>query len=437
MTDLLFILPIVIFLFLEGLFSGGELALVACDINIMRRKAKNGSRSASVALKLMERPEWFLATTLTGTNLCAVTNTALTTALFISVFGTGRGELLAIVVMIPLILVAGEIIPKSIFQQHANRMAPKIAWFLWAASWVFYPIVFVLARISQRAVHKYSGKKDHAYASYITKDGLDSLLRDERSGSDILQQEKEMIRRIFDFSDATAEQIMVPLSNATVVPATMTLEEATGIIVEKGYSYIPVYGDKILNIIGILYSFDILEPLSGEGNEHRSSHEVTVEECMKRNVLYVPETKLAKELFLDLQTRDEQMAVIVDEYGGAVGIVTIEDILEEIVGEIDDEFHSDGEVVYRKMSPGRYLFNAQAKIDSVRRVLPVLIPPGDYETLGGFLLYKMGRIPRRGESFKYDAATFVIEDADMKVIREVLVMLPPGMELLREKGAAL
>ncbi|MBN2396977.1 MAG: HlyC/CorC family transporter [Deltaproteobacteria bacterium] len=431
MTDLLFLLPIPLFLFLEGLFSGGELALVSCDINIMKHKAKGGSRSASMALRLMEKPEWFLATTLTGTNLCAVTSTALATALFISVFGTETGELLSIVVMIPVILVVGEVIPKSIFQQHANQLAPRIAGFLWIASWVFYPIVFVLLRISRRTVYTLSGKRDHPYPSYITKNGLESLLQDEQSEGDIIETEKEMIQRVFNFSDSTADQIMVPLSNVTLVPATMTLREATRIVVEKGYSYVPVYSDRVFNIVGILYSFDIMEALSGNGGGGSSADEFLVERCMNQNVLYVPETKLAKALFLELQNRREQMAVIVDEYGGAVGIVTIEDILEEIVGEIEDEYHSDGEVLYRKIAPGQYLFNAQAKIDTVRSLLPVTIPPGDYETLGGFLLYKMGRIPRRSESYRHDTVTFVIEDADMKVIREVLVVLPPGMDLLR------
>ena len=430
MADLLFLIPILILVFLEGLFSGGEISLVACDINIMRRKAKKGSRSAAIALKLMEKPEWFLATTLTGTNLCTVTNTALTTALFISMFGTERGELLAIVVMIPLILIVGEVIPKSIFQQNADRLAPKISWFLWITSWILYPVVFVRSRLSRRGLSAFSGKKDLTYASYITKDGLESLLRDGKSG-DIMKSEKEMIQRIFDFSDSTAGQIMVPLSNVTVVPTHMTISEATPIIIDKGYSQIPVYSDQTFNIIGILYSFDVMEALYKKDQESLSPDEVRVENFTKKNVLYIPETKLAKELFFELHNRKEHMAVIVDEYGGAVGIVTIEDILEEIVGEIEDEYHSDGAVLYRKVGPGRYLFDAQAKIDTVRTLLPVAIPPGDYETLGGFLLHNMGRIPKRREIFRHETITFVIEDAGMKVIREVLVILPPGIELRR------
>jgi len=431
MSDFLFLFPILVFLCLEGLFSGGEIALVACDINIMRKRAKAGSRSASVALKLMEKPEWFLSTTLTGTNLCAVSNTAITTAMFISMFGTERGELVSIVVMIPLILVVGEIIPKSIFQQHATLMAPKISWFIWIASWIFYPVVLILSKLSRRVVYVFSRKKDLAYSSYITKNGLESLLQEEKRGSDIMKSEKEMIQNIFDFSDATADQIMVPLSNVTLLPAKTTLKDAARVIAEKGYSHIPVYNDKVFDIIGILYSFDILESICRKDQSSLAPEEILIENCAKQNILYVPETKPAKELFFELQKRDEDIAVVVDEYGGATGIVTIEDILEEIVGEIEDESHSNGGGLYRKVGSGKYLFDAQAKIDNVRNLLPIDIPHGDYETLGGFLLYKMGKIPKRSDSFKFGPLLFIIEDADVKLIREVLVILPPDMNLLQ------
>jgi len=430
MPDLLFFFPVVILLFLEGIFSGGEIALVSCDINMVRQKAKTGSRSAAMALKLMEKPEWFLSATLTGTNLCAVCNTAITTAMFISLFGPEMGALLSIAVMIPLILIVGEVIPKSIFQQHADLLAPRVSWFIWISSWIFYPVVFVLSRISRRVVYAFSREKDLVYSSYITKNGLESLLQDEKNSGDIMKSEKEMIQRVFDFSDSTAEQIMVPLSNVTLLSVNTTLREAARVIAEKGYSHIPVYSEKVFDIIGILHSFDILEAIYRKDLNLLSPDEILVENCTRKNVLYVPETKPAKELFLELQKKREHMAVIVDEYGGAVGIVTIEDILEEIVGEIEDEYHSDGAVLYRKAGTGKYLFNAQTKIDTVRNLIPVDIPQGDYETLGGFILHKMGRVPVRSDSLKYGPILFVIEDADMKLIREVLVVLPPGMNLL-------
>jgi len=125
------------------------------------------------------------------------------------------------------------------------------------------------------------------------------------------------------------------------------------------------------------------------------------------------------------------MAIVVDEYGGAIGIVTIEDILEEIVGEIDDEYQDKGKFLYRKVGPGKYLFDAKTNMDRVRELIPLDIPQGDYETLGGFLLNRMGAIPKRSETVKEGEILFVIEDSDMKSIREVLVVLPPGINLVR------
>ncbi|MCX5835551.1 MAG: hypothetical protein NTX62_00955, partial [Deltaproteobacteria bacterium] len=145
---------------------------------------------------------------------------------------------------------------------------------------------------------------------------------------------------------------------------------------------------------------------------------------------YVPETKFAKELLIELQVRAERMAVVVDEYGGAIGIVTIEDILEEIVGEIEDEYDS-GEKLYKKIGQRKYLFNAKMHIEKIRQLISVDIPDGDYETLGGFLLYKMGKIPQKKETLKYGNVFFVIEDADMKSIREVLIILPAATNMAK------
>jgi CBS domain containing-hemolysin-like protein len=144
---------------------------------------------------------------------------------------------------------------------------------------------------------------------------------------------------------------------------------------------------------------------------------------VKPVVFYVPETKIAKDLLIELHVRGERMAVVVDEYGGAVGIVTLEDILEEIVGEIDDEYDT-GERMHKRIGSGKYLFNAKISIEKVKQLIPLELPQGDYETLGGFLLYKMGKIPKRKDTLRYGNILFVIEDADVKSIKEVLVELP-------------
>lgn len=420
---------ILVFLCLEALFSGGEIALVAADINKIRNKARAGSRSALMTLRLLNNPEWFLSTTLTGTNICVVTNTALATSMFISMFGSVHGELVSILVMIPLLLIMGEIVPKSIFQQYPEPIALKISWFIWTASMIFYPIVFIVSRISRGALYVFSQEKKPYYMPYITKAGLEFILQKEGDQSDIMTSEKEMIQRIFDFTDSTADDIMVPLSNVIALPSNTILKEASRIITDKGYSRIPVYEESVFNIIGILHTFDLLDVLYGETVTTVSlSENDPIETCIRRDVLYVPETKPTDELLVELQKRGEHMAIVVDEYGGGVGIVTIEDILEEIVGEIDDEYSSDNQTLYKKVAPGKYLFNAQVKLDYVREIIVSEIPEGDYETLGGFLLTMMGKIPKSNEAFRYGEIIFIIKDADMKSIKDVLVVVPEGSD---------
>ncbi|MDO8722416.1 MAG: hemolysin family protein [Syntrophales bacterium] len=425
-NNILSFLLIILCLFLEGLFSGGEIALVSSDINKIRQKARSGSRSAALAIKLLERPDWFFSTALTGTNICAVVSTTVATALFISIFGTVKGELISVLVMVPTVLIMAEMIPKSICQQHPESMAARLCWFIWAASWVLFPAVYLISRISRGTVRIFTGEKDITPSPYITREGLKAVLADRGPRSDILSREKEMVKRIFDFTEVTAGKIMVPLSTMTALPVTATLREASLLAAKKKYLRIPVYRDQMFNIIGVLHYFDLLKTLQGHDKSQTPlPEEDTIASCIRPAVFCVPETKLAKELLVELQGRGERMAVVVDEYGGAVGIVTIEDILEEIVGEIDDEY---GEKLYKKIGAGRYLFNAQIGVEHIKRLMPLDIPKGDYETLGGFLLYKMGKIPKSKETFRYGDTLFVIEDADMKAIREVLIVLPPGMD---------
>ena len=424
MDNLFSVLLIFSFICLEGLFSGGELALVSSDVNKIRQKAKSGSRSAVITLKLLGKPEWFLSTTLSGTSLCVVTSTTVATVLFMSIFGAAKGAVVAVIVMIPTILIMGEIVPKTLFQQHAEFVAMRISWFIWISSWLLFPVVFVISMISRGTVRISTGEKDVVSSPYITKDGLKFILRYRGADSDILGMEKEMIRNVIDFFDVTVGKIMIPLSTMISLPVTATLKEAAQLAAEKKYLRIPVYSDQIFNIIGILHYFDLLDTMHGRvSNFAPHSKDETIGSHLKPVVFYVPETKLAKELLVEMLIRGERMAVVVDEYGGTVGIVTIEDILEEVVGEIEDEYDS-GEKMYKKIGSGKYLFNAKISIEKIKQIIPLEIPEGNYETLGGFLLYKMGRIPKRRDILRYENALFVIEDADAKSIKEVFIELP-------------
>jgi putative hemolysin len=428
MSDLWILMLIPVCIALEGIFSGGEIAFVSSDPNLIRPREKDGIPSARLALRLLDRPEWFLATTLTGTVLCVTTSTALATSLLIGHFGPARGEWISVAIMVPVVLIFGEILPKSICRQHAEKWAMTIAPFIWVASWVLYPLVFLISKIARGAVYVLAGERGKLSLPYITKDGLKYLLLEEATDTDVKRSERVMVERIFDFSEASAGRVMVPISNVAALEDEATFGDAARLVNETGFSRLPVYRGDIINIVGVVNAFDILKQLPASAAQPVRS--------ALRQLLYVPASKPADDLLLEMQKRGEPMAVVVDEYGGAVGIVTIEDILEEIVGDIRDEYDKRERAV-RKLGPGQYLVSAHVGIERLREIVPVSIPEGPYETLAGYLLHQMGRIPRRMEQFRAGNVKFVIEDADMKSIKQVQIILPAETSAAqKEEGQA-
>jgi len=419
-SNLISLLIILVLLCLEGLFAGSEIAFVASDINRIRQRALSGSRSGLIVLRLLRNPEWFLATTLTGTDICIISESVLAASIFIDIFGPAEGQLYSILITVPVILIFGEIIPKSIFQQDPEKMAMRFSWFIWIASRILYPVVYLVSRIARLAIFFARGTVNgKTYSPYITKQGLKFLLREKTDQSDLRKSERDMVRRVIDFSEKSASNVLVPLSHVISLEENDTFREAASRLKGKWFSRIPVYREEVYNIVGILHGFDLLRILPDSQNE-------PVRKYMKEP-FFVPETKKTNDLLLDMQKKGEQMAIVVDEYGGAVGILTVEDLLEEIVGEIQDEYDT-GEITYRKISRGRFIFDAHMNIQQVGDTLKLEFPSGDYETLGGFILDKLGRIPRKGEGLKMGNVQFVIQETDPKTIKEVMIILPNEIE---------
>ena len=420
----LIIAIIFICLILEALYSGGEIALIASDINRMKFLARRGSFSAGQAVKLMEKPEWFISTTLIGTNLSIIVGSTLATGLLIGAFGPTCGEQFSLFVMLPTLFIM--IMIRRYFLHRAETMAIRAALFIRISSVILYPLAYIIALISKGAVSISTGQKINQN-SYITKEGLKYILGENTKGGDILKTEREMVSRVFDFSELTADKIMIPISVLTALPITTKIGEAAGFVAGKKYLRIPVYQDQVINIVGILHYFDLLAAMQRQKDSGGQPVYDTIASCLQTEVFYVPETKKASELLVDLQRRQEHMAVVVDEYGGAVGIVTIEDIGEEIVGSIDNEYDS-GERLYKKIAAGRYLINGRMDMDGLSGLLATRFPEGNYETISGFIMDRLGRIPRRRERMEYGGITFIIENADQKSIKEIAVIFPAQIE---------
>ena len=401
----------IIFLMLlasEAFFSGSEIALIAANPQKIRKSSKVSLARIRITLDLLKNRERILATTLCGTNLSVVTNSILITSFLLSQLGD-RGELFAVMLLTPLLLIFGEIIPKTLFQQHADSIALRVAYPIWLASYVFYPLVYFITKVTQYLFSLFGAKGSHGIP-FVTREELRLIFKMSRKGSDLTPEEVIMIDRLFDFAHTTVKEAMIPLVEVEAVEDNAPIKEVVALIGAKGYSRIPVYEERIDNIIGVINSFDLLDSSLSEGPL----------KPFIRTVPYVPEVKPVDDLLIEMQKQRNHLAVVVDEYGGGVGIITIEDILEEIVGEIEDEYDEDKKL-YRKTGKNKYIVSSRMEINQMREVFSLILPEGDYETLGGFLLERFSHIPQPGEVLHFDKMIFTVLNSDERSIGRVKI----------------
>ena len=403
------ILVMVLFLILEGFLSGSEIAMVAADRKMLSGLERSGSRMDRLTLRVLKDPSWFLSTTLVGSNVAEVANAALVTSILVSAYGS-RGDLYAFLILTPFILILGEILPKALFQQKADSWVRKLVPAVWAASILLYPFVWFMSKATL-AVSRFL-KQEGEVRPMVTREELQLLLREEGGRSDINPLEQAMIRRIFRFPTTKVREAMIPLVEVVALEESCAVEEAIASVRRENYSRYPVYRHRVDNIAGILYSLDLLGA-EGEGK--------TIQPYI-RPISYFPETKPVDELLVEMQRSQETMAAVVDEYGGAVGIVTVEDILEEVVGEIEDEYDIN-QPFYRRIGPQKLWINARMEIDHINETLKLGLPRGDYETLGGFVLERLGRVPLTGEVFRYKKMLFEVVKSNEKSVQEMRVTM--------------
>jgi CBS domain containing-hemolysin-like protein len=395
---------------LEGFFAASEIAMVSANRRRVQHLAAEGHRGARIATRLLTRPEYFLATTLMGAYMAAAANTVLVTALLLERWGAS-GELGAMLLLPPSLLILGEIIPKSIGRQQPTGLLLRLAPVLWAASWVFYPVTLFFGGVS-RGVLYITGARRTSQVPFITREDLRLVVQKSGPEVDLESQERLIIHRILQFSLRTVKEVMVPLVRVAAIPDTMTVAQALEEFQNTRFSRLPVYHRRIDNLTGVLHDFDLL-------GEEPSNQPI---KAYIRPVHYVPEIKKIDRLLAEMQRAAIHLAVVVDEYGGAVGIVTLEDVLEEIVGEIADEF--DQEVTpFKKLGEGHYLVNVHMGLTAINEALHLDLPPGNYETLAGFLISLLGDLPRVGESLTYRNLRFIVRQAEARTVKEVEVFV--------------
>jgi CBS domain containing-hemolysin-like protein len=410
-TLAIFIPPLIL---IEGFFSGSEIALLSADRLSLKKQAKQGNKSAKFALSLMDRPEQIISTTLLMTSLCVITISSLLTLYFLD-HAPAHGELFAVLLTSPLVVLFGELIPKTIYQRHSSQIAPWVARPVWLVFCLFFPLTRLLALYTSR-LSRLVGPIEELLTGKrrTTRDELQSMLLYGKKESEIKTSEKRMIKRIFDFKDTEAKHALIPLVRVEAIEETSTCKMALQRYESHRHSRMPVYAGRVDNIIGVLEASDLLgaidlnQPIR---NYVSSAH-------------YVAETQSLEELMLEMRRDDLEMVVVVDEYGGAVGVLTFEDIIEEIVGEINDEYDSSS-ALYKELSETGWLVQAKMEVVDLNEKLKLGLPEGDYETMSGFLLQQFGRIPQTKDELFFDTPTgtykFTIRKASQRAIETVLV----------------
>ena len=402
------VLLVVLCLLASAFFSAAEMAFIAANRIRLRHLAEQGVRVARGYMEAFQRPERLLSTAMMGVTIAHVSASALTTALLLPWFDR-KAALWATVILTPVMLVFGEILPKTLTQQRATAVALRIFDPLRAAAWLLAPVVWT-ANIMVGAMLRGLGYRERR-DPFVSRDDLRLLFQVEPQGTtDVKDEEREMIEGIFDLGETTVREIMVPLVDVVAVPEEATVEEAVARIRESGHSRLPVYRERIDHVIGIVTALDLLQ---------RGATEEGVK-ALLRPAYYVPETKRIDELLRDMQRQRIQLAVVVDEYGGSEGIVSVEDVVEEIVGEIEDE-HERQPSTLTSLPDGSYLVAARLGIDELNEALEWDVPKKDYETVGGLILSALGRIPRPGEQVILGRYELSVVDADERRILKVKV----------------
>ena len=405
MDILLTLLLMVVLLILKGFFSGSEIAMVNADKVKLNALAGKGHKGSRMVLEEFRSPEMLLGTTLVGTNIATIVLTTVGTLLVIRIVGDS-GEWIAFLVFTPLFLVLGEIVPKSVYQHRSTEIAPKAIYVLRVFRVLFFPLVVVFSRLS-RLVARVVGGGVLEQNVYMTREWIRSVAEMAERTSTVDAFDQGRIRRVIRFGDTTVGEAMIPIAEVTAINQTKSALRAVAMVRNRGYNRLPVYHRNISNIIGVatITTWDMMDA---------SLLEQPLEDLTKP-ALYVSPRQTIDQLLPLLRKRDDHMAVVVDEFGSAIGMITMEDIIEEVVGEIDvgydfDEYSPKKRHQIEEVESNVYLMDARIPISEACEVIGIALSDRDAHTVGGLVTARLRRIPKIGDVV--EEAGFVIEVKD-------------------------
>lgn len=422
MIELLLILLTIL---LSGFFSGSEIAFVSANRLKLEIESRKTSWTGRVVNYFVRNPETFLTTTLVGNNIVNVVYATLMTLFLVAPitnifetwlgFGPSPVTLLVIQTIIAsvIIMIFGEILPKALFRIHADWWVKIIAVPQQICNWIFKPLIYLADLSSDFIIRMINPEIDRSGQVFRRQD-VELIFKELRDtgGSDLDKEDSEILHNVLELSNKRVKESMIPRTDIVAIEKNTSIEETLKVFISSGFSKLPVYQESIDDIIGVIFAYDLF-------NNPKNLTEIM------RPIKLVPSSQKSKDLLSEFRKSNISVAVVIDEYGGTAGMITIEDVLEEVVGDIQDEYDTEDHIM-KKLSNNTFVISGGVEIEDLREQFPEISLPeetSDYETLAGYIIDSLGRIPKVNEELLIDNNKFIISKASPSRIETVKIVL--------------
>jgi len=411
--ETLYLVLFFICLILSAFFSSSETAFIALQRIRVEHMVNTKERGADRVARMIQRPERLLSTILLGNNLVNTAAAALATVLIIPILGAGQGVLIATIGVTIVLLIFCEATPKTIAVRHPERLSLLFARPIQVISWIFAPFVIVLSWIASGFSKLVGGTP--VPKSLVSEEEIRIMISVGHKEGTVEESEAKMLHKVFDFGDRPVREVMVPRPEVISIEQGSTIADFLALYAESPLSRFPVYQENMDNVAGILSVKDVLMAQA----KGIISNESLVDELI-RPAYFTPETKRISELFAEMRDRNYRMCVVVDEFGGTAGIVSLSRLVEEVVGPVGDELAAV-EKEYEIINEYTFQIDGSMRIEEANAEMDLELPEGDYETVAGFVLSLLGYIPKQGEQLRYKGLKLVITKMRGAKIEEILL----------------
>ncbi len=409
-------LIIILCIILIAVLSSSEVAFISLNRIRLRHLVEKGNKNAKIAQKIRDEHDRLFSAVILSGNLFTVLATSVGTALAISIFGEDIGVAVATVAITFLTVIFGELAPKTFAVTHAESislaMARPIELYIRAIS----PLVWVFNKLSNSIIQLFGGEVRPA-PQLLTEEEMKAMIKIGEEEGTLEKEEKEMLHNVFAFGDKKVTEAMVPRTEIVAISEGAAVSDVLSLVSDEGYSRYPVIRETVDNITGVLYVKDILRKMARE--------EVPMNTPIKgfvRDAYYVPESKMVTALLDDMQKNKFQIAIVVDEHGGTAGLITLEDIMEEIVGGLQDEFEAiEAEKEVEIVDERTFVVSGSTGLDEINELINVELKSEEFHTIGGFLFGLFGHLPKIGEQLRYHDLRFLILEMDGKKIERIKI----------------